>query len=276
MTTALLKKKRVDAEPTSSGQLSGGGPDDKFFLASDSSPGRDWSRCVSDCPLGSERDCLASGRRLVKRNRIEGAHNELFRPGSDEVSGPFRTLEHCQREKELSKDRWSPPQDCNSPQVPPRSHPRGDGASLITTGALRSSAAWRWSRKTPQPLMPSTAALVFERPAAVKEAPSLSPAQLGGSRPLDSRHSYTSSTTRPRAMLQEFAVDFQPPQKAAGGEQTLQREQTSSRSSSTRRVAEIEGEASPLVFVWNSESQALRGISTSVPGGLANHIVWDP
>ena len=82
-------------------------------------------------------------------------------------------------------------------------------------------------------------------------------------------------------MLREFAVDFQPPQKAA---RTAATGLYCGRAGPVRFLidptgwAEIEGEAfAPGFFVWNSEvGKRSVGISdVLVPGGCQNHIVWD-
>ncbi len=218
---------------------------------------------------------------------LKQAHNELFRRGPDEIFGSLRDLwEHCQREKEQSQDRWSPPQAL-------RPRPEGDrlvlslgddGASLMNDWSFTQLCGLAGvSKDTVNRLSPTTAALVFGEtmPHANKPLQVFTEGDLIRS---IHGHSYTRLHNADLVtMLREFAVDFQPPQKAGAvsegatglycGEQDL-----FCFLIDPTGWAEIDGEAfAPGFFVWNSEvGKRSVGISTFwFQAVCCNHIVWD-
>ncbi len=228
---------------------------------------------------------------MASKQNLKGAHNELFRRGPDESFGTLQELwEHCQREKEQSQDRWCPPQDL-------RPRPEGERLVLALGGDGASLNDWSFtqlcglagvSKDTVNRLSPSTAAQVFGEtmPSSNK------PLQLFTSSNSDSNsgpdlvrsihgHSYTRLYNADLVpMLREFAVDFQPPQRAASGGTGLYcgEQDLFAFLIDPTGWAEIDGEAfAPGFFVWNSEvGKRSIGISTFwFQAVCANHIVWD-
>jgi hypothetical protein len=221
---------------------------------------------------------------VATKQNLTGAHNELFRRGPDEAFASLQELwEHCQREKELSQDRWNPPQDLR-----PRPHGDrlvlslgGDDGSLLNDWSFTQLCGLAGvSKDTVNRLSPSTAALVFGEtmPSSNK------PLQLFTENDLVRSihgHSYTRLHNADLVtMLREFAVDFQPPQKARTGGTGLYcgEQDLFAFLIDPTGWAEIDGEAfAPGFFVWNSEvGKRSIGISTFwFQAVCANHIVWD-
>lgn len=221
---------------------------------------------------------------MATKQNLTGAHNELFRRGPDEVFASVQELwEHCQLEKELSLDRWNPPQEL-------RPRPQGDRLVLFL-GGDGGSVMNDWSftqlcglagvsKDTVNRLSPSTAALVFGEtmPSSNKPLQLFTEGELVRS---IHGHSYTRLYNADLVtMLREFAVDFQPPQKARTGGTGLYcgEQDLFAFLIDPTGWAEIDGEAfAPGFFVWNSEvGKRSIGISTFwFQAVCANHIVWD-
>lgn len=221
---------------------------------------------------------------------LKRAHQELFSRTDDEcfLSLPD-LLRHCQREKEQSLDRWHPPT-----LIRPAAEAGGLQLALGTDGAFLMND-WSFgqlchfagvSKDTVNRLSAETARQVFAEtmPRGNK------PLQVfTDDRRVRSIHgvSYTRLYNADLvAMLSEFAVDFQPPQKAADaiageyggtglycGEQDL-----FAFLIDPTGWTEIGGEAfCPGFFVWNSEvGKRSIGIETFwFQAVCQNHIVWD-
>ncbi len=218
------------------------------------------------------------------------AHHELFRRTVDECFASLSDLlRHCQHEKEQSVDRWHAPL-----ALRPEAGSGTLGLSLGNDGAFLMND-WSFgqlchlagvSKETVNRLAPDTARQVFMEtlPRGNK------PLQLfTDERRIRSIHgvSYTRLYNADLlAMLSEFAVDFQPPQKAADeiagesggtglycGEQDL-----FAFLIDPTGWTEIDGEAfAPGFFVWNSEvGKRSVGIETFwFQAVCQNHIVWD-
>ena len=222
---------------------------------------------------------------------LKRAHQELFRRGPDECFDSLQALaKRCLEQKEQSTDRWLAPRELK-PQAA-----RSDllAVQLNGSGEFQMND-WSFtqlcqlakvSKDTVNRLNPATARQVFDETLP------------GGNKPLQIftegqqiRSIHGVSYTRLHnsdllAMLQEFAVDFQPPQKAAfGGKDD---------SGATGLYAgeqdffaflidptgwaEIDGQAfAPGFFVWNSEvGKRSLGIETFwFQAVCQNHIVWD-
>ncbi len=221
---------------------------------------------------------------------LKRAHNELFVRTEDEsFSSLPDLLRHCQREKEQSLDRWHAPLMLR-PQAETgglRLGLGGDGAFLMNDWSFGQLCHFAGvSKETVNRLSAETARQVFEEtmPRGNK------PLQIfTDDRRVRSIHgvSYTRLYNADLvAMLSEFAVDFQPPQKAADqiadeqggtglycGEQDL-----FAFLIDPTGWTEIDGEAfAPGFFVWNSEvGKRSIGIETFwFQAVCQNHIVWD-
>jgi hypothetical protein len=213
------------------------------------------------------------------------AHDELFRRTDDECYESLAALSaHCRAKKERSEDRWHPPTQLATTPV------AGNGLTL-TAGSDGAFLMNDWSfgqlcklagvgKETVNRLSPETASQVFAEtlPRGTK------PLQLFTDGE-NIRSIHGTSYTRLYdgdliAMLQEFAVDFQPPQKGFNGATGLY--------SGEQEVVgflidpagwmEIGGEAfAPGFFIWNSEvGRRSLGIQTFwFQAVCQNHIVWD-
>lgn len=218
------------------------------------------------------------------------ASQELFRRTDDDAFTSLSDLlRHCRREKELSVDRWHAPT-----ALMPNAEAGGLQLALGTDGAFEMNE-WSFgqlchlagvSKDTVNRLSADTARQVFAEtmPRGNK------PLQVfTDQRRVRSIHgvSYTRLYNADLvAMLSEFAVDFQPPQKAADG---IAGEQGGTGLYCGEQDlfaflidptgwTEIDGEAfAPGFFVWNSEvGKRSIGIETFwFQAVCQNHIVWD-
>jgi hypothetical protein len=215
------------------------------------------------------------------------AHNELFRRGADECFPSLSALlGFCQSERERSTDRWRPPSSLSA---------IGNGTLALDLGeggAPYKLNDWSFtqlcgfagvSKDTVNRLSPDTASRALREtlPQGNKPLQFYTEEKL-----IRSIHGTTYTRLYNAdlvAMLSEFAVDFQPPQKAGTvntngtglycGEQDLfvfLIDPTG--------WTEIDGQAfAPGFFVWNSEvGKRTVGISTFwFQAVCQNHIVWD-
>lgn len=222
------------------------------------------------------------------------ASQELFRRRPDECFESLAALAgHCRRQHEQSREIWQPPQLLGT-------KPLDAGRLLLTARAPGSSSAagsdgayemndWSFSqlcrlagvgKETINRLSPATAAMVFAEtlPQGSK------PLQLfteGAS--LRSIHaaSYTRLyNSHLLAVIQEFATDFQPPQKGMNGGTGLYGGEQDMFCFLIDPLGwtEIGGEAfAPGFFLWNSEVGCRSvGIETFwFQACCQNHIVWD-
>lgn len=221
---------------------------------------------------------------------LKRAHEELFRRTDDECFASLPDLlRHCQHEKEQSVDRWHAPI-----AILPDASSAGLGLSLPSDGVFLMND-WSFgqfchfagvSKETVNRLSPETARRVFAETMPIGNKPMQ---VFTDNRRVRSIHgvSYTRLHNADLvAMLSEFAVDFQPPQKAADeivgerggtglycGEQDL-----FAFLIDPTGWTEIDGEAfAPGFFVWNSEvGKRSVGIETFwFQACCQNHIVWD-
>jgi hypothetical protein len=213
------------------------------------------------------------------------AHEELFRRTDDECYESLAALSaHCRAKKERSVDRWHPPTQLATTPV------AGNGLKL-TAGSDGAFLMNDWSfgqlcklagvgKETVNRLSPETASQVFAEtlPRGTK------PLQLFTDGE-NIRSIHGTSYTRLHdgdliAMLQEFAVDFQPPQKGFNGATGLYSGEQDLFCFLIDPAGwmEIGGEAfAPGFFVWNSEvGRRSLGIQTFwFQAVCQNHIVWD-
>ncbi|MBX9790003.1 MAG: DUF932 domain-containing protein [Pirellulales bacterium] len=212
------------------------------------------------------------------------AHDELFRRADDERFESLSSLSaHLRAKKEHSKDRWHPPTGIATSPL--------DGGLLLDAGGDGAFLMNDWSfgqlcklagvgKETVNRLSPETASQVFAEtlPRGNK------PLQLfTDGENLRSIHgtSYTRLYDADLvAMLQEFAVDFQPPQKGFNGATGLYsgEQDLFCFLIDPAGWTEIGGEAfAPGFFIWNSEvGRRSLGIQTFwFQAVCQNHIVWD-
>jgi hypothetical protein len=212
------------------------------------------------------------------------AHNELYRRSPDERFPSLDALSrHCREQREHSVDRWHPPQAV----VPEVQEGRlalrlnGDGVHRLNDWSFSQLCRFaEVSKDTLNKLAPVTA-----REALRETMP-------GGTKPfqiltLDDTVRSLHGATYTRLynadlldLVQEFAVDFQPPQGADGGGTGLYCGEQDMFCFLVDPLgwAEIEGEAfAPGFFLWNSEvGRRTVGVQTFwFQAVCQNHIVWD-
>jgi hypothetical protein len=213
------------------------------------------------------------------------AHHELFRREPDECFESFESLQgHCLDQREKSVEQWHLPQRL----VPNLSSGRlqfdldnGDRFRLNDWSFGQLCKLCGVSRDTINRLQPDTAnqAIRDTLPTADK------PLQiLGNGNSMRSIHGVTYTRLWNAELLDvvnEFASDFTPPQKAGDGQGTglyCGEQDMFAFLIDPTGWAEIEGEAfAPGFFVWNSEvGRRSVGIQTFwFQRVCQNHIVWD-
>jgi hypothetical protein len=222
---------------------------------------------------------------IMETQNLTRASRELFSRSPDECFESLSALSnHCRQRQQASVDLWRPPADL----VPQDS---GDGRLSLPLGSDGACLMNDWSfgqlaklagvaKETVNRLSPDTAARVFAEtlPRTNK------PMQLYRQGDI-LRSIHGTSYTRVHdsdlvAMLQEFAVDFQPPQKGFNGATGLYagEQDLFCFLIDPNGWTEIEGEAfAPGFFIWNSEvGKRSIGIETFwFQAVCQNHIVWD-
>jgi hypothetical protein len=213
------------------------------------------------------------------------ASHELFRRTPDECFPSLSVLsQHCQWQKEQTLELWRPPRTLLAKPV-------STNRLLLAAGEDQAFQMNDWSfgqlcrlagvaKETLNRLTPETAGMVFRETLPRGDKP-LQLFTLGEQ--LRSIHaaSYTRLYNADLlAVVQEFAVDFQPPPKGFngatglyGGEQDM-----FCFLIDPAGWTDIGGEAfAPGLFVWNSEvGSRTVGIETFwFQAVCANHIVWD-
>ncbi len=220
---------------------------------------------------------------MEKQNLTRASH-ELFRRSPDESFESLSALsDYCRTKREQSVDVWHAPT-----QVVPEILDGTLGLRLGSDGAFLMND-WSFSqlckcagvgKETINRLSPQTATRAFSETLP------------GGNKPLQFyrrdkviRSIHGTGYTRLHdadlvSMLQEFAVDFQPPQKGMNGATGLYagEQDLFCFLIDPNGWAEIEGEAfAPGFFIWNSEvGKRSIGIETFwFQAVCQNHIVWD-
>lgn len=212
------------------------------------------------------------------------AHRELFRRLPDESFASVPELvDHCRARKEGSSDRWQLPQ-CLIPksEISRLTLQIGtDGAFLMNDWSFSQLCGLAGvSKDTANRLSPNTLTSVFQETLPSGRKP-LQCLTIGDT--IRSIHgaAYTRLWNLELLnVIQEFAVDFTPPQKAVNGATGLYagEQDLFCFLIDPTGWAEIGGEAfAPGFFVWNSEvGKRTVGISTFwFQAVCANHIVWD-
>jgi hypothetical protein len=216
---------------------------------------------------------------------LTAASAELFRRSPDEVFESLPSLhQHCASRRAGSLDRWHPPNELRA-----RAGKGGLGFAVGDQAAFRMndwsfSQLCRWagvSKDTVNRVSSDTASRIFAETLP-----------QGGNKPLQLytegdllRSIHGTSYTRVHdvelvSILQEFAVDFQPPQKGLNGATGLYcgEQDMFCFLIDPTGWTEIEGEAfAPGFFLWNSEvGRRSLGIQTFwFQAVCRNHIVWD-
>ncbi|MBW3596581.1 MAG: DUF932 domain-containing protein [Planctomycetes bacterium] len=220
----------------------------------------------------------------MRTQNLKQAHNELFRRTPDEQFPSLAALvDHCRADKERATDRWLPPQELTPrPQENRLILEAGsDGVFLMNDWSFTQLCGLaRVSKDTINRLSPDTAAQAFRETLPSGNKP-LQLLTSNGS--LRSIHgiSYTRLWNADLLqVVQEFAVDFQPPQQASTGGAGLYcgEQDLFVFLVDPTGWAEIEGETfAPGFFLWNSEvGKRSVGVSTFwFQKVCANHIVWD-
>jgi hypothetical protein len=214
------------------------------------------------------------------------AHEELFKRTPDETFPSLEALwQFCQTTRDRSSDHWKPPANLR---------PVGNGDLKLALGQESSPFTmndWSFtqlcsfagaSRDTVNRLSPDTASRVLNEllPRGNK------PLQLytdDESRVVRSIHGTTYTRLHNADLvttLREFAVDFQPPQKASTGGTGLYcgEQDLFCFLIDPTGWADIDGQAfAPGFYVWNSEvGKRSVGISTFWFQAICqNHIIWD-
>lgn len=221
----------------------------------------------------------------MSKQNLTRAHNELFRRTPDETFASLPALwERCHAEKERSTDRWRPPQSLR----PARDEGRltldlGEGNEpfrLNDWSFTQLCSLAGVSKETVNRLSPDTASRVFRETMPSGNKPLQLFTQDDLVRSIHG-HGYTRlHNADVVTMLREFAVDFTPPQQAAGGGTGLYcgEQDLFCFLIDPTGWAEIGGEAfAPGFYVWNSEvGRRSVGISTFwFQAVCQNHIIWD-
>lgn len=212
------------------------------------------------------------------------AHRQLFERPDDERFATLGELgNYCRSQRDTSRDRWLQPEELrpSAPEFHLKLTLNGDGEFAMNH--------WSFSQLCG---MCGVSRDTLNRLSAATAAQALRETMPGGTKPLQilttaetvrSIHGVTYSRLWNAdliAMLQEFAVDFQPPPQGFNGATGLYAGEQDMFVFLIDPTgwAEIEEQAyAPGFFVWNSEvGKATVGVSTFwFQAVCSNHIVWD-
>lgn len=213
------------------------------------------------------------------------ASNELFRRQPDERFATLAELStHCRSQKTASADRWQPLQNLKVNPIADllQLNAGTDGAYALNDWSFSQLCGLAGiSKDTVNRVSPDTASRIFAetlRPSSNKPLQLLTSGET-----LRSIHgvSYTRLwNIDVVSLIQEFAVDFTPPQEGFNGATGLYagEQDLFLFMIDPNGWTEIEGQAfAPGFFAWNSEvGKRSVGISTFwFQKVCANHIVWD-
>jgi hypothetical protein len=221
----------------------------------------------------------------MEKQNLTRASKELFRRSPDETFDSLSSLSvHCLKKRDEAKDAWfSPsqlfPLNTGSDQLGIQLG--NDGSFLMNDWSFSQLSKFAGVAKdTVNRLSANTAAEVFRETLPRGNKPMQFYLQGETVRSLHGT-SYTRLHDADLvAMLQEFAVDFQPPQKGMNGATGLYcgEQDLFCFLIDPNGWTEIEGEAfAPGFFIWNSEvGKRSIGIETFwFQAVCQNHIVWD-
>jgi hypothetical protein len=222
---------------------------------------------------------------VMEKQNLTRASRELFRRNPDECFESLSDLSnHCRHKQQTSTDLWRPPTDL----IPQDS---GDGRLSLKLGSDGACLMNDWSfsqlcklagvgKETVNRLSSDTAARVFGETLPRGNKPVQLYRQGETLRSIHGTNYTRLHDADLVAMLQEFAVDFQPPQKGFNGATGLYagEQDLFCFLIDPNGWTEIEGEAfAPGFFLWNSEvGKRSIGIETFwFQTVCQNHIVWD-
>ncbi len=213
---------------------------------------------------------------------LNRAHQELFRRAPDECFDSFEALyERCQSDRLLSEDRWVPSQDLvlthdltlGIGDNPDFQLNEWSFTQLCRMAGVSKETINRLSRKTASKALEETLPTsdkplqILTQRDQVRSVHGVAYTRLWNLELLD--------------LVQEFATDFSPPQRAVDGRSTglyCGEQDMFAFLIDPAGWAEIEGEAfAPGFFIWNSEvGRRTLGIQTFwFQKVCQNHIVWD-
>jgi hypothetical protein len=212
------------------------------------------------------------------------AHRQLFDRPEDERFASLANLgDYCRRQRDASRDRWIPPSalDPHAAAYQLQLALGDDGAFALNHWSFSQLCGMCGvSRDTLNRLTAETAAQALREtmPTGTKPVQVLTTAET-----VRSLHGVTYSrlwNAELIAMLQEFAVDFQPPPRGFNGATGLYagEEDMFVFLIDPTGWAEIGNQSfAPGFFAWNSEvGRATVGVSTFwFQGVCGNHLVWD-
>ena len=220
----------------------------------------------------------------MEKKNLTRASRELFRRNPDECYESLAALSnYCRSKREQSVEVWQPPIN-----LVPEAIDGGLGIRVGSDGACLLND-WSFSqlckcagvgKETVNRLSPATAARVFSETLPHGNKPMQLYRQENVIRSIHGTNYTRLHDADLVAMLQEFAVDFQPPQKGMNGATGLYagEQDLFCFLIDPNGWAEIEGEAfAPGFFIWNSEvGKRSIGIETFwFQAVCQNHIVWD-
>lgn len=214
------------------------------------------------------------------------AHQELFRRTPDEQFPSLAALmAHCREERDNSVDRWELPHALRPAATADRLQlgVGDDGAFLMNDwsfGQLCKLAGVK--KQTINRLCPDTARRVFHETLPAGHKPLQLLVHENRVRSIHAASYTRLHNAEVLEIVQEFAGDFQPPQRAANGSGGTglycgQQDMFCFMIDPTG-WAEIDGQAfAPGFFIWNSEvGRRALGIETFwFQSVCANHLVWD-
>ena len=213
------------------------------------------------------------------------ASNELFRRTPDETFPSLSQLaQHCRHQQEHSREIWQPPRAfaIGPAEISGLVLQAGDdGAFEMNDWSF--SQLCRLSgvaKDTVNRLLPATASLVFRETLPEGKKPLQLFAENGSLRSIHAASYTRLYNSELLSVIQEFATDFEPPQKGAGGATGLYagEQDLFCFLIDPAGWTEIQGEAfAPGFFCWNSEVGCRSvGIETFwFQACCQNHIVWD-
>lgn len=210
------------------------------------------------------------------------AHQELFRRTPDECFDSFDALyQRCRSDREQSKDLWVPPQDLlltNDLTLCLGDNPDFQLNEWSFTQLCRMAGV---SKDTINRLSPKTASKAFQETLPTSDKPLQILTEVNQVRSVHGVAYTRLWNVELLDVVQEFAGDFTPPQRAVDGRSTglyCGEQDMFAFLIDPAGWTEIDGQAfAPGFFIWNSEvGRRTLGIQTFWFQRICqNHIVWD-
>lgn len=213
---------------------------------------------------------------------LKRAHQELFRRTPDECFDSFESLyQKCQSDRELSRDRWVPPEEVVLTHDLTLCLGDDPDFRLNDWSFSQLCRMASVSRDTVNRLSSKTASKAFEETLPRSEKPLQLLTQKDQIRSVHGVAYTRLWNVELLDVVREFASDFSPPQKAMDKQSTglyCGEQDMFAFLIDPTGWAEIDGEAfAPGFFLWNSEvGRRSLGIQTFWFQRICqNHIVWD-